>query len=325
MLENFRLHVFRTVALRLNFSRAAEQLLLTQPAVTGQIKALEETLGVALFDRQGGRIQLTSAGHALLPFAERLHVLTDEAIAAVAAVVGEDSGTLVLGASQTIAQYVLPGLLARFLAERPRVRLSVRSGNTDATVDAMLRHEVDLALIEGPPVRKDLRLEPFARDRMVLVVPALHPWAGRKIAPEQLLAEPMLVREFGSGSRRVIERALAASGVRIRDLHLRLELDSSEALLHAVAAGLGVAFVSRWAARSHLALGTVRRARVAGLRISRQLSLAYPAGPELCGTAATFRGFLLSLADSELLRGRRQTAIAGQATPPDVERSTPPV
>src|ERR1700757_2904326 len=130
LMENFRLKVFRAVARQLNFSRAAEELLLTQPAVTQQIKALEEECGVPLFDRRGGHIALTAGGQALLPHAEQLKDLSDEALSAVAKTSGENAGSLAVGASHTIGQYLLPNLIAGFLRENPRVAMTAISGNT---------------------------------------------------------------------------------------------------------------------------------------------------------------------------------------------------
>ncbi len=297
MMENFRLRVFRAVAQHLNFSRAAEELLLSQPAVTQQIKALEEELGVPLFDRGGGHIQLTPGGKALLPYAERLRELSAEAVSAVSSAAGEHAGELALGASRTIGQYLLPRLIAGFLKENPKVRVSVCSGNTDAMLEALLARKIQLALIEGPDQRKDLRIEPFMEDQMVLVVPAGHEWASGEITPEitpaMLGSEPLLMREFGSGSRRVVEQALAAVGLKAKDLHVRMEVDSTEGLLNAVEAGLGVTFVSRWAVRNQLALGTVKVAHVHALQLSRRFSLAYPAGPDAVGNVGAFRSFLL--------------------------------
>ena len=293
-LENFRLVVFRTVARHLSFSRAAEELLLTQPAVTQQIKALEEQLGAPLFDRGGGRISLTPGGDALLPFAEQIRELGEGAIAAVARAQGLTAGELRVGASQTIAQYLLPRFLAAFLRMNPQVHIAARSGNTDEMLSELLAGQLHIALLEGPDQRKDVHIEPFMDDRMVLVVPSGHEWADQTITLEHLSAQPLLVREFGSGSRRVVEHALAAAGLKPRDLNIRMDLDSTEGLLNAVEAGLGVTFVSRWAARNQLALGTVRLARVEGLNIVRSFSIAYPAGPEPTGVVAEFRSFLLA-------------------------------
>lgn len=296
-MENFRLKVFRVVASHLNFSRAAEELLLTQPAVTQQIKALEDEYGVSLFDRSGGRIALTPSGQALLPYAIRLKEVSDEAQNAVANASGKLGGQLSLGASQTIGQYLLPALVAGFLRENPRVSISARSGNTDAILEAVVDHTIQLALIEGPALRKDVHIEPFMEDQMVLVVPASHEWADHDVDLEALKDAPLLMREFGSGSRRVVEKALAQAGLGKKDLKTRMELDSTEGLLSAVESGLGVTFVSHWAVRNHLALGTLKIGRLRGVKLSRMLSIAYPAGPEPSGNARAFRAFLLAQAN----------------------------
>ncbi len=293
-MENFRLKVFRVVATHLNFSRAAEELLLTQPAVTQQIRALEDEYGVPLFDRSGGRISLTLGGQALLPFAERLKTLSDEAFAAVTGASGKQGGQLAIGASQTIGQYLLPNLVAGFLSENPRVSITAMSGNSDAMLEALAAHRIQLALIEGPALRKDIHVESFMEDQMVLVVPAGHEWADHEIDILSLKEAPLLMREFGSGSRRVVENALARAGLKRKDLKTRMELDSTEGLLSAVEAGLGVTFVSRWAVRNQLSLGTLKLAKVRGLKLSRMFSLSYPTGPKPQGIAATFRAFLLA-------------------------------
>lgn len=293
-MENFRLRVFRAVANHLSFTRAAEELLLTQPAVTQQIKSLEEDYGVPLFDRSGGRITLTAAGTALLPFAERLKALADEAFEAVSSATGDHAGQLALGASQTIGQYLLPNYVAGFLKENPRVTVSAVSGNTDQMLELLAAHRIQLALIEGPSPRKEVHLEPFMEDHMVLVVNAQHEWADTEIDLDTLQHAPLLMREFGSGSRRVVEQALAKAGLRTKALRTPLELDSTEGLLSAVEAGLGITFVSRWAVRNQLSLGTLKLARVKGLQIVRMFSIASPAGPRPTGNAGAFTRFVLA-------------------------------
>jgi LysR family transcriptional regulator, transcriptional activator of the cysJI operon len=293
-MENFRLKVFRCVAHHLNFSRAAEELLLTQPAVTQQIKALEEECGVPLFDRSGGHITLTAGGQALLPYAEKLKIVSDEALAAVASASGRNAGQLAVGASQTIGQYLLPNLVASFLRENPRVVVTAISGNGDEMLEALISRRIQLALIEGPALRKDIHVEPFMEDHMVLVVPASHEWADHEIDVSMLKDAPLLMREFGSGSRRVVENALTKAGIKKKELNTRMELDSTEGLLSAVEAGLGVTFVSRWAVRNQLALGTLKLTRVRGLKLSRMFSIVYPAGPEPTGNTGAFRMFLLA-------------------------------
>jgi DNA-binding transcriptional LysR family regulator len=293
-MENFRMKVFRVVARHLNFSRAAEELLLTQPAVTQQIKALEDEFGVPLFDRSGGRITLTPAGERLRPYAEQLKAIADDAYEIVTSTAGNHAGKLALGASQTIGQYILPNLVAAFLREHPRVAITAVSGNTDEMLAALVAHRIQLAMIEGPALRKDLHVESFMEDQMVLVVPASHEWADHEVCIDALKEAPLLMREFGSGSRRVIEAALAKAGLKKKDLRTTMELDSTEGLLSAVEAGLGVTFVSRWAVRNQLAIGSLRLAHVRGLQLSRMFSLAYPAGPVPAGNAGAFRRLVLS-------------------------------
>ena len=312
-MENFRLKVFRIVAMHLNFSRAAEELLLTQPAVTQQVKALEDEYGVPLFDRTGGRIMLTPGGEALLPYANRLKEISDEAFAAVARASGKLAGQLAVGASQTIGQYLLPALIAGFLRENPRISISAVSGNTDEILNTLAAHRIELALIEGPALRKDVHIEPFMEDRVVLVVPASHEWAEQEVELSALMDAPLLMREFGSGSRRVVEKALADVGIRRKSLNIRMELDSTEGLLSAVEAGLGVTFVSHWAVRNHLALGALKLARVPGLKLTRRFSIVYPAGPAPDGNAAAFRSYLLA-------RGIEQAAGAARSGRPPKKR-----
>ena len=230
----------------------------------------------------------------MLPFADKLKDISDQAFAAVAETSGEQAGELIVGASQTIAQYLLPNFIAGFIKTHPRIRIVARSGNTEAMLDALVAHQIHVALIEGPDQRKDLKIEPFFQDHMVLVVPTSHEWADHEVEIEALKQQSLLMREFGSGSRRVVEKAIAAAGLRKKDLRIQMELDSTEGLLSAVEAGLGMTFVSRWAVRNQLSLGTLKIARVRGVKLSRQFSVAYPAGPAPTGNIGAFRRFLLS-------------------------------
>lgn len=297
-MENFRLRVFRGVAQHLNFRVASEELLLTQPAVTQQIKALESELGTPLFDRSGGRVALTPAGLALVPYAEQLRRLSQEAREAVAAAVGTTAGELAIGASQTIGQYLLPRLLAAFLAESPRVQLSVSGGNTQTVLEDLRARRIQVAMIEGPVFGHDVRVQPFMEDHLVCVVATDNEFADRPVSLEELKQMTLLMREQGSGSRRVVEQAMEAAGLSLKDLRLGLTFDSTEGLLSAVEAGLGVAFVSRWAVRNQLALGTLRLAQVKQLKLSRMFSLATAGGPEPSGTAGVFYRLVLDRAET---------------------------
>jgi DNA-binding transcriptional LysR family regulator len=293
-LENFRLKVFRTVAEHLSFRKAAEQLFLTQPAVTLQIKALEDDLGARLFDRTAGRVSLTPQGVVLLRHAQRILQIISEAEQELAAGAGQSSGELALGVSTTIAQYVLPRLISAFLAEHPRVQLSLHSGNTDEIVQLILQEKASIGLIEGPSRHREVRTEPFMDDEMVLIAPG--DFEGHRLSRAQLLGSTLLMREQGSGSRRVVETALQKAGFKLKSFTNVMHLDSTETIKSAVEAGLGVGIVSRWAIAKELELRVVKIVEVAGLRIKRHFSLISRTSPEPQGPSAAFREFALARA-----------------------------
>lgn len=298
-MENFRLKVFRTVAEQLSFRKAAEMLHLSQPAVSQHVRALEEEAGVRLFDRSrgeghGSQISLTEAGRLLLGYANTAAETIMEAQRALAALNDEAVGELRLGASTTVAQYVLPRILGAFLRQYPQVKLSLMSGNTEQVVEAVAEENVELGIIEGPAMRRDVKTERMVRDEMVLIVSPNHLWAARKvgaIAPAELVRVPLLLRERGSGSRRVVERALKKVGLPMRSLRVAMELDSTEAIISGVEAELGVGFVSRYAVGKVLRLGSVKVVAVEGLEILRDFSFVRLAGTELTGTAAAFQRY----------------------------------
>lgn len=295
-LENFRLVVFRAVAEQLSFRKAAEQLYLTQPAVSQQIKALEEELGVLLFDRSGTQAKLTQAGAILLDYARRSQELLLAAAHEVIALSGTFAGQLTLGASTTIAQYVLPHLLSEFCRKHPQVSPALISGNTEQIVSAVCEERVSLGFIEGPPHSRDVKSEPFLDDEIVLIVPGAHEWAERQRVPcGDIVSVPLIVREHGSGTRGIVEMALERRGIRRRSLRVVMELDSSEAIKSAVEAGFGVGFVSRWAVAKDARLGqSIRVVSLAGVSLHRQFLAVRRKGPENQGLAQEFRHFILA-------------------------------
>ena len=292
-LENFRLKVFRTVAEHLNFRKAAEQLFLTQPAITLQVKALEDDLGIRLFDRAANRVSLTPQGALLLGYAKKIATLVSQAEQEL----GEDgkvSGELSLGVSTTIAQYLLPRLLRAFLDENPRVQFSLHSGNTSEIVQLLLENKLAIGLIEGPARDRGIRTEPFMQDEVVLIEPPA--FESDRLPRDQFVASRLLMREHGSGSRHVVEMALENAGFKLKSFKNVMNLDSTEAIKSAVEVGLGIGFVSRWAIFKELELGTLRVAEVAGLRVVRHFSLISRTGPEPQGQAGAFRTFALGRA-----------------------------
>ncbi|MBB5340351.1 LysR substrate-binding domain-containing protein [Tunturiibacter gelidoferens] len=304
-MENFRLRVFRAVAEEMSFRKAAEVLHLSQPAVSQHVHALEEEAGVQLFDRargagHGSQISLTEAGRVLLGYANAAAEMMVEAQRALAALNDEADGPLRLGASTTVAQYLLPRILGAFLKQYPQVKLSLVSGNTEQIVEAVAEKKVALGIIEGPAMRRDVKTERMAQDEMVLIVSPNHPWAlrkGRAIEGAELAKAPLLLRERGSGSRRVVERALKKMGLPLRSLQVAVELDSTEAIISGVEAELGVGFVSLWALGKALRLGTVRVVAVKGLEMRRDFSFVRLAGAEITGAAAAFQRFAMGRVD----------------------------
>lgn len=291
-MENFRLRVFRAVAAEESFRKASEALHLSQPAVSQHIRALEEELGVQLFDRTGARVSVTTAGKLLLKYAERSARVLDEAKAAIAKLSRTVSGELRLGASTTIAQYILPHILGDFIKENPNVTLFVASGNTEQIVTLLLNDSILLGMIEGPPMTKGVQTEKFFEDRIVLITPRSHEWSERPAVPLAALAEvPLLMREQGSGSRRIVEQAILKAGLPLDRLQIALELDSTEAIISGVEAGLGLGFISEWAARKALRLGTVSPAHIEGLDIRRNLTLIRRSGPAVNSAAGAFWRF----------------------------------
>jgi DNA-binding transcriptional LysR family regulator len=306
-LENFRLKVFRTVAEHLNFRKAAEQLFLTQPAITLQVKALEDDLGIRLFDRAANRVSLTPQGSLLLDYAKKIATLVSQAEQELGGEDGKLSGELSLGVSTTIAQYLLPRLLRAFLDENPHVQLSIRTGNTDEIVQLLLEDKLAIGLVEGPARDRGIRAEPFMQDELVLITPPA--FEADHLSRDQFVASRLLMREHGSGSRHVVEIALEKAGFKLKSFKNVMNLDSTEAIKSAVEAGLGIGFVSGWAISKELALDALKVAEVAGLRVVRHFSLICRTGPEPQGSAGAFRTFALG----------RARLLAG--TPPKPHRS----
>src|SRR4029077_4798263 len=236
-LENFRLKVFRTVAEHLNFRKAAEQLFLTQPAITLQVKALEDDLGVRLFDRAANRVSLTPQGSLLLDYVKKIATLVSQAEQELGGEGGKLSGELSLGVSTTIAQYLLPRLLRAFLDENPRVQFSLRSGNTSEIVQLLLENKLPIGLIEGPARDHGIRTEPFMQDELVLIAPpAFEP---DRLSRDQFVASRLLMREHGSGSRHVAKVALENAGFKLKSFKNVMNLNSTEAIKSAVEVELG--------------------------------------------------------------------------------------
>ena len=239
-----RLRVFHAVARRESYSRAAGDLHISQPAVSKHVLDLEEELGAKLFHRLGRRIVLTEAGRLMADYAQRIFVLADEARRALDELQGLERGRLHLGASSTPGNYLLPRALAAFQARYPRLEVSLDILASHDVVERILRQELDLGFV-GATFDAELHVQPYVEDEVVLVLRPGHPLASvRTIPREALEQETFILRDIVSGTRTVAETELKARGITIRR---SMELRSVEAVKQAVAEGLGISFISRYA------------------------------------------------------------------------------
>jgi DNA-binding transcriptional LysR family regulator len=253
-----RLQVFHTVARLLSFTKAAESLHMTQPAVTFQVRQLEEQFNTRLFDRTHNRISLTEAGQRVYEFADRIFELYAEMENAVRDMTGEISGMLVMGASTTIAEYMLPALLGDFKKQYPDINVHLKVSNSDGIVSMVENNDIDLGVVEAPVMNKNLVVEECRKDRLVAIVPPQHALASLEtVAIKDLLENAYIAREEGSGTREVIQEYLTDLGMQASDVHISMELGSPEAIKGAVEAGMGVSIVSEVTIHKELQLGSL--------------------------------------------------------------------
>ncbi len=297
-MDERRLGIFVAVARSLSFSRAAEVLHLSQPAVSQHIATLEAELGCRLFERAPHRVTLTLAGRALLERASALLGDMAEARRAVASAASAIGGNLTVGASRTIGEYVLPGVLARFGPLHPNVCLRALSDNTAGIIRRLMDGELDIAFVEGEVATGGITLRPFRQDELMIVAPSGHPWAEQDQVPlEAFVQEPIVLREPGSGTRQVMETALRRAGVDPASLPVVLEQNGTEGIKAAVEAGLGISVISRTAVRKELRLGTLIARRIEDVPMVRDLSEVVLAGAAVSPAAAALSAFLRSIAE----------------------------
>jgi DNA-binding transcriptional LysR family regulator len=279
LMDTRQLAAFCAVVERRSFSQAAEQLGVTQPAVSLQIRSLEKRLGTQLLDRSGRRVEPTEAGNRLYRSAQRLLAMEEQLLADLGdEAEGELAGRLEIGASTGPGGTVLPVVLAEFQQLHPGVHVALAVSDTQHVVEQVARREVELGVVGASRRHRGVVFEPFFHDQVVLAVPRGHRFAGQTVTLEQLKGEPLVLMQEGAGVRQVIEEELRAAGVRLRDLDVRLELGLQESARSAVIGGFGVTFISRSAIEADLAAGTVATARVEGLEPSREISLVRSTG-----------------------------------------------
>src|SRR5579862_306705 len=304
-----QLQVFAAAARHLSFARAAEELHLTAPAVSMQIKELENIVGLSLFDRSGRAIALSTPGEYFLLHARRMLGALKDAENTVARLKGVQSGKLTLGMAST-AKYFVPRLLAEFRREHPAVEFRLEVGNREALVDLLQRNQVDLAIMGRPPRELDTRAEPFAPNPLVMIASAEHPLAQLPNVPPTLLANDLfLVREKGSGTR-------ASMDIFFREKRIRpafaMEMPSNETIKQAVIANMGISFLSLHTMRLELDAGLIKLLEVEGLPLVRLWHIVNMQTKVLSPAAEALRYFVLERGREILSRHPKPQCVGAQ-------------
>jgi DNA-binding transcriptional LysR family regulator len=294
MLDIHRLKIFLKIAELRSFSRAAHELYLTQPTVSQHIGALEQYVGLPLFDRADRDITLTHAGEILYGYARQIIALQDEARQALDHFKGKKSGHLVIGASTIPGEYILPPLLGDFKKPYPDIQITMRIADTAVIVEELLSRNLELGVVGGRIKDEHLQYAKLADDEQVLIVPRRHRWWAKKEVPlEELVQEPLVMREQGSGSRMSMELNLREAGINPGNMLVSAEMGSTAALKHAVRSGVGVAFISRRAVVDEVAHNLLRIITVAGHTFSRVFYVVTDRKRTLSPLGKSFREFLL--------------------------------
>jgi DNA-binding transcriptional LysR family regulator len=287
-----QLQAFCTVVERESFSQAAARLGVTQPAISQQVRALEERLGTQLLDRSGRRVVPTEAGLRLYRGAQKLLALEEQLLEEVVSEDGAElRGRFQIGASTGPGASVVTLLLCEFQRQHPGLTVALAVHDTQHVVELVVARELELGVVGAVRRQRSVSFETFFRDEVVLVCPPGHRFARRTLSLEDLRSEPLILMQAGAGVRSVLEAELRAAGVRLREFDVRLELGLQESVKSAVVAGYGVTFISRSAIESELTAGTLAVARVRGLEAAREISLVRSVGRVPSRAAQAFLAF----------------------------------
>jgi LysR family transcriptional regulator, transcriptional activator of the cysJI operon len=291
-MSDFRLKVFQSVARNLSFTKASNELYITQPAVTKHIKELESEYEVKLFNRSGNRITLTPAGIILLSHADHMMALHNEIKFDLSQLKGNHQGNMRLGASTTIAQYVIPADLAKFHEKFPDIQLSLISGNTEYIEKLLLKGEIDIGIVEGKPSHADIKYTPFLNDELLIFTSSRNIEYKTSVNIEELVHLPLVLRERGSGTLEIIEKKLQQLKIIPRQLNILMYLGSTEAIKSFIKTGNGVGIVSRFAITQELENNTFKLITAPDLRFLRLFYFISAEGPEPTGITKLFINFL---------------------------------
>ncbi len=287
-----QLYIFYAVALHQSFSRAADALNITQPAVSIQVQELEKFLGAPLFHRRARGLQITELGETALAYAQQIFALSGKMLETVDEIHNLQSGYLTLAASATPGEYVLPQSLGRFRQIYPGIQVRMFIGNTQTIMSRLLNQELDLGMVGGhpPPQHSELAFRDYVDDDIVLVAAPAHPLAQqRRVTAAQAVAAGLILREPGSATRNAAERQFARLGL---EPTAALTLGSNQAIKQAAAAGGGVGVISRLGIVAEVKAGLLTALPVADWRCRRPLTLIYPKERRLSPTQQAFLEFL---------------------------------
>ena len=278
---DFRLKVFDTVAKRLNFTKAANELNITQPAVTKHIKEIELNLNIKLFERNGTKIKLTKAGEILLKYTEEIFAIYQKMEFEIGQLQEKQKGTLRLGASTTIAQYVLPPILAEFRKRFPEIQLSLVIQNSEKIEDLLANHKIDVGLIEAQIKNRTFHYFPFMKDEIVLVSRQNHPISTKNnIKLDDLKHIPLVFREPGSGTLETIDLALKSKNIKLNELNIEIQLGSTESIKSYLLHSDSLAFLSIQSILQELKNQTLTVIDIRNLDIEREFNFIIPEGEQ---------------------------------------------
>lgn len=290
------LEVFCKIVELKSFSKAAEAVYLTQPTVSGHIKNLEEFLGLRLLDRLGREVVPTKAGELLYRYAKQVLALRSQAIQAIEGYKGSLKGHLLIGGSNIPGEYILPALLAQFKARYPDISIALKIAGSREIVRGVLEGVYEMGAVGAKFDDGQLIYLRLVEDELILAVPAGHPWAGRHaVSLRDFLEEPIILREAGSGSRKVFEEALLAQGVDPIALRVVAELGSTEAIRQAVKGGAGISVISRRAIQEDLERGTLATVPLQGAKLTRDFYVVYHKHRSKSPLCEAFMTFLLDV------------------------------
>lgn len=276
---NFRLKVFYSVANHANFTKAADEMCITQPAVTKNIKELETELDIKLFDRKAGKVNLTNAGHIVFDYAQKILSLDTQMAFDLSKLKNEYKGQLKIGASTTIGQYILPQILARFAKKYPNIKLELLNDNTQKIEEAILANKIDLGIVEGMSKHSGIKYIPYLKDEIVLTAHTSQKCSKiDEITLDELLNLPLVLRELGSGSLEVILNQFKERNIRLQDLNTVMHLGSTESIKNYLANSNCLGLISINAISKEISNGDFKVIDIKDIEFERTFNIIHAYG-----------------------------------------------